>query len=115
MIRFNAQCPDGLIHKKTPGRGSKLTTKKSELAQIVEEGPARHVPDLIFWRRIALVRIVKKRFDVECHETTIGNILRELGFSHISPYSSYLGPQHPKQDEQTIEKYKKISRTPWQK
>ncbi|MCP3663259.1 MAG: winged helix-turn-helix domain-containing protein, partial [Gammaproteobacteria bacterium] len=43
------------------------------------------------WRRIDLVRIVKKRFDVECHETTIGSILRELGFSHISPC-----PQHPK-------------------
>ncbi|MCP3667189.1 MAG: winged helix-turn-helix domain-containing protein [Gammaproteobacteria bacterium] len=52
------------------------------------------------------MRIVKKRFDVECHETTIGSILRELGFSHISPR-----PQHPKQDIQVIEEYKKTSMT----
>jgi len=111
VIRFNEEGPDGLINKKTPGRGSKLTAKqKYELAQIVEEGPANHVPDLIRWRRIDLVRIVKQRFDVECHETTIGNILRELGFSHISAR-----PQHPQQDEQVIEEYKKTSRTPWQK
>ena len=96
VIRFNSGGPDSLINKKTPGRGSKFTVKqKSELAQIVEEGPANHAPDLIRWRRIDLVRIVKKRFDVECH---------------ISPR-----PQHPKQDIQVIEEYKKTSRPSWQK
>ncbi len=104
VIRFNEEGPDGLIDRKPPWRASKLTAKqKHELAQIVEEGPANHVPGLIRWRRIDLVQIVKQRFDVEYHETTIGSILKELGFSHISPR-----PQHPKQEAHIIEEYKKL-------
>ncbi len=33
---------------------------------------------------------------------SIGRILKELGFAHVSPR-----PQHPKQDPQTIEAFKK--------
>ncbi len=107
VIRFNDEGPDGLINRKPSGRTSKLTaTQKGELAQIVEEGPANHVPGLIRWRRIDLAKIVKQRFDVEYHETAIGSILKELGFSHVSPR-----PQHPKQDEQVIEEYKKLHRS----
>jgi transposase len=108
VIRFNEHGPDGLINKKTPGRPSKLTAEqKRQLAGIVEEGPANLVPGLIRWRCIDLVPVVKKRFGVECHAGTINRILRELGFSHISPR-----PQHPKQDEQVIEEYKKLQRSP---
>ena len=104
VIRFNEEGPEGLINKKTPGRPSKFTNEqKRQLAEIVEEGPANHVPGLIRWRCIDLVPIVKERFGVECHKETIGRILRELGFSHISPR-----PRHPKQDKQTIEQYKKL-------
>jgi transposase len=104
VIRFNEQGPDGLINKKTPGRPSKFTNEyRSELAKIVAEGPGNYVPGLIRWRCIDLVPVVKERFGVECHQGTISRILRELGFSHISPR-----PQHPKQDEQTIEEYKKL-------
>ncbi len=104
VIRFNEKGPDGLINRKPPGRASKFTSaQKRELEQIVEEGPANHVPGLVRWRRIDLVHLVRERFDVECHETTIGSLLKELGFSHISPR-----PQHPKQDVQAIEEYKKL-------
>jgi transposase len=104
VIRFNEGGPDGLIDRKPTGRASKLSAaQKKELAQIVEAGPADHVPGLIRWRRIDLAKIVKQRFDVEYHETTIGSILKELGFSHISPR-----PQHPKQDAHVIEEYKKL-------
>ena len=92
VIRFNEQGLEGLVNKKPPGRPSKFTAEqKRQLAEIVEEGPANHVPGLIRWRCIDLVPIVKERFGVECHKETIGRILRELGFSHISPR-----PQHPR-------------------
>ncbi len=111
VIRFNAEGPDGLTNRKSPGRGSKFTpAQKRELGQIIEEGPANHVPGLVRWRRIDLVHLARERFNVECHETTIGSILKELGFSHISPR-----PQHPKQDVQTIEEYKKTSLICWLK
>ncbi len=104
VIRFNEEGPEGLVNKKTPGRPSKFTAEqKRQLAVIVEDGPANYVPGLIRWRCIDLVGVVKERFGVECHEATIGRILKELGFSHISPR-----PQHPKQDAQTIEEYKKL-------
>jgi len=104
VIRFNEQGFEGLINKKPSGRPSKLTAKhRKELVQIIEKGPADYVPGLIRWRCIDLVAVVKERFGVECHPATIARILHELGFSHISPR-----PQHPKQDEQTIEEYKKL-------
>ena len=104
VIRFNEQGPDGLVNKKPPGRPSKLTAEhRRELAQIIDKGPTDYVPGLIRWRCIDLVPIVKERFGVECHLATIARILHELGFSHISPR-----PQHPKQDEQVIEEYKKL-------
>ena len=104
VIRFNGQGPDGLINKKPSGRLLKFTAEqKRQLTEIVEEGPANQVPGLIRWRCIDLVGVVKERFGVECHEATIGRLLKELGFSHISPR-----PQHPKQNEQAIEEYKKL-------
>lgn len=104
VIRFNEDGPDGLINKKPSGRPLKFTSEqKRQLAEIVEEGPANHIQGLIRWRCIDLVGVVKQRFGIECHQDTIGRILKELGFSHISPR-----PQHPKQDEQAIEEYKKL-------
>ncbi len=104
VIRFNEQGPEGLINKKPSGRPSKLTAEqRRELAQIIEKGPADYVPGLIRWRCVDLVPVVKERFGVECHLATIARILHEIGFSHISPR-----PQHPKQDEQAIEEYKKL-------
>ena len=109
--RFNAHGPQGLIDHKPSGRESCLTSEqKQELKQFVEEGPSNHVPGLVRWRRIDLAALVKQRFGVECHETTIGRILKELGFSHISPR-----PQHPRQDAQVIENFKKTSPAIWQK
>lgn len=103
VIRFNNEGPDGLIDLKLSGRTPKLNTEqKRELGRLVEDGPQSLAPDLVRWRRADLVDAVKQLFCIDCHETTIGRILKELGFSHMSPR-----PQHPKQDEQVIEGFKK--------
>lgn len=105
VVRFNAEGPEGLIDRTAPGRPPKLTpAQKQELRQVVEDGPRKHVADLGRWRRADLAAVAKARFDVDCHATTIGRVLRELGFSHISPR-----PRHPGKNEQAAEEVKKTS------
>jgi transposase len=41
-------------------------------------------------RCVDLKRIIKERFDVDLDEVSIGRVLKELGFAHLSPR-----PQHP--------------------
>jgi putative transposase len=105
VVRFNAEGAEGLIDKTSPGRPPKLTpAQKQELRQVVEDGPEKHVPHLVRWRRADLAAVAKARFAVDCHETTIGRMLRELGFSHVSAR-----PRHPEKNEQAGEAFKKTS------
>ena len=105
VVRFNAEGPEGLIDRRSPGRPPKLTSaQKRELRQMVEDGPEKHVPHLVRWRRADLAAVARERFAVDCHETTIGRMLRELGFAHISPR-----PRHPAKNEQAAEEFKKTS------
>ena len=57
------------------------------------------------WRRVDLKRVIEERFGVDYHERTIGKLLKQLGFSHISAR-----PRHPAQEAETIEAFKKTSR-----
>ena len=105
VIRFDAEGPDGLVNKTSPGRPAKLKPEqKEELRQLIEDGPQEHDRDLARWRRSDLVAEVKERFDVDCHETTIGRALRDLGFSHISAR-----PRHPAREEHAADDFKKTS------
>src|SRR5512143_336557 len=105
VVRFNAEGPEGLIDRTSPGRPPKLTpAQKQELRSVVEDGPKKHVAHLVRWRRADLAAVVKERFAVDCHETTIGRMLRELGFRHLSPR-----PRHPAKNEQAAEEFKKTS------
>lgn len=105
VVRFNAEGPAGLIDKPSPGRRAKLTpSHKEALRQLVEDGPGQHKPDLVRWRRADLAAVIKDRFAVDCHATTIGRMLRQLGFSHVSPR-----PRHPEKDDQAADTFKKTS------
>ena len=46
--------------------------------------------EIVRWRRVDLQQIVAERFGVAYHERTIGKILKQLGFSHVSAR-----PRHP--------------------
>ena len=99
VIRFNADGPAGLIDKSSPGRPPK-SAQKQEVRQWVEEGPGPHDPRLVRWRRADLAGAIEDRFAITCHPTTIGRMLRELGFSHVSP-------RHPEKDDEAAEEFKK--------
>ena len=80
--------------------------RKAELAAIVEAGPDRAIDGVVRWRRVDLQRVIKQRFGVDFHERYVGTILKRLGFSHMSAR-----PRHPAQNAETIEAFKKTSKT----
>ena len=104
---FNAHGIEGLINDTSPGRPPKLTAEQKALLEpIVANGPDPEKDGVVRWRRVDLKRLVKERFDVTVGEDTIGRILRELGFSHIS-----VRPRHPEQEDGAIAAFKKTSPT----
>jgi transposase len=104
--RFNEGGPDGLKDIRSKGQPPRLSIDQlAALATIVETGPDRAVDGVVRWRRIDLQKIVLERFGVDYHERTIGKLLKQIGFSHISAR-----PHHPAQDERVIEAFKKTSR-----
>jgi len=104
---YNERGIDGLIDATSPGRPPKLAAEhKLALKALVEKGPDPETDGVVRWRRIDLARIAKTRFGVDVDEDTIGRVLRQLGFSHIS-----VRPKHPEQKDGAIETFKKTSAT----
>ena len=104
---FNAGGIVALINDTSPGRPSKLSAEhKAEIKALVETGPDFETDGIVRWRCVDLARIAKARFGITVSDDTIGRLLRELGFSHIS-----VRPQHPKQKDGAIETFKKTSST----
>ena len=103
--RFNERGPDGLKDTWSKGQPPRLSIEqRAELAQVVETGPDRAVHGVGRWRRIDLQRLIAERFGVAYHERTVGKILHQLGFSHISARR-----RHPAQDERIVAEFKKTS------
>ena len=108
LHRFNEQGPDGLKDTWSKGNPPRLSPgQQAELAQLVETGPDRAVHGVVRWRRADLQRLIADRYGVTYHERTVGKLLRQLGFSHISAR-----PQHPAQDERVMAEFKKTSPPP---
>jgi len=107
VLRFNADGPDGLLDRWSPGPARRLSDEQlRELATIVETGPDVHTDGVVRWRRVDLQAVIKERFGVDYGERWVSQILHNLGFSHMSAR-----PQHPKQDARVIEAFKKTSPT----
>jgi len=107
--RFNTNGPAGLINGKAPGPRPKLSPEqKQELKRIVETPPDPIKDGVVRWRCVDLRRIIQEQFGVDLDEVSIGRVLKELGFAHVSPR-----PQHPKQNPQAIEDFKKTFPYGW--
>ncbi len=103
--RFNAHGPDGLKDIRSRGHAPRLTPEQmTAFAEIVETGPDRAKDGVVRWRRVDLKRVIENRFRVVYHERTVGKLLKQIGFSHISAR-----PRHPGQKAETIETFKKTS------
>ena len=106
--RFNEQGPEGLKDTWSKGNPPRLSpAQQAELAQLIETGPDRAVHGVVRWRRVDLQRLIVERYGVAYHERTVGKLLHQLGFSHISAR-----PQHPAQDERIMAEFKKTAPPP---
>lgn len=109
--RFNAEGPGGLIDRKAPGAAPRLTAEQEvELAALVEAGPERERDGVVRWRCVDLQQQILARWNVAYHESTVGKLVRRLGFRHISARPRHLG-----QDPAEIEAFKKTSPPGWAK
>jgi len=101
--------PDGLIDRKSSGPKPRLTDEQlATLGEIVSAGPDLDGDGIVRRRCADLAAVIKTRFGVGYHESSIAKPLRTQGFSHVSARR-----QHPKQDPGAIGDFKKTSRRCW--
>ena len=84
--------------------------QRATLKEIVAAGPDLVEYGVVRWRCADLAAVIETRFGVEYHVSSVGKLLRSLGFSHVSAR-----PKHPKQDPETIEAFKKTFHRCWRK
>jgi transposase len=111
VIRFNAQGPEGLVNKLSPGAPGKLTGEhKAFLARLVEEGPIPAVHGVVRWRACDLIMRLYEAFGISVSDDTVYRALKELGFSHVSAR-----PRAYKQDPDAMEAFKKTFQPAWRR
>lgn len=111
VVRFNAEGPDGLIDRKAPGNPPKLNVEQRQaLFRKVDHGPIPAVDGVVRWRLKDLGQWIFEEFGISMDETTVGRELKRLGFRKLSAR-----PQHPYQNEATVEEFKKSSPRRWRK
>lgn len=92
--RYNEAGVEGLQTRPIPGRPSFLSEPQmAELYALVVKGPDLATDKVVRWRCVDLLAVVKRRFSVEVHESTIGKWLRRLNLTRLQPR-----PVHPKKD-----------------
>ena len=103
VLAFNEHGPQGLFNTRPPGRPPKLTPEqKQAVAELVEAGPDPEVDGVVRWRCVDIKAIIEARYGIELNEATVGRLLKELGFAHVSAR-----PRHPRQAPGAIETFKK--------
>ena len=100
--RYNADGLNGLRNRpKGCPRRALTPEQEQELETLVLQGPEGN---RVRWRCVDLQALIQQRFNVICHERTVGKILRRLGFVRLS-----VRPIHHKADAEAQETFKKTS------
>jgi transposase len=111
VVKFNADGPDGLIDRKSPGQPSRLNdTQRAAVAAMVESGPIPAIHGVVRWRIVDLCQWVFEEFRVTVAKQTLSRELRKMGYRKLSAR-----PRHHAQAEGAIEEYKKSSPRAWTK
>jgi len=91
------------VNTPPPGRPTKLSPEQEqEIAELVEAGPEPEHAGVEQWRRVDLRQVIRDRYGVDLDKTTIGRLLKRLGFAHVSARA-----RHPRQDPDAVEVFKK--------
>ena len=103
--RYNENGAEGLKSRSSPGRLPFLTEHQmAELYELVVKGPDLATDKVARWRCVDLLKVVKQRFSVGVHESTIGTWLHQLRLTRLQPR-----PVHPKKDPKAETAFKKTS------
>jgi len=103
VIRYNAYGLDGLHDCGRDGRPPRLEPhEQAELMRIVLAGPDPGRDGLSAFTREDLARICETRFGKSFHPSSMGRLLKRLGFSRQKAR-----PSHPKKDPAEAEAFKK--------
>jgi transposase len=103
--RYNAEGLAGLSDRSHPGPEPRLSeAEMKELEAIVVAGPDPALDGVVRWRRIDLQALIKRRFEVEYHERSVGKLLHRLDLRRLS-----VRAQHPSSAPAAQEAFKKTS------
>jgi transposase len=109
--RFNEHGPAGLVDRTAPGAACRLTAEQeAELAALIEAGPDRARDGVVRGRCVDLQPLILARWQVAYHESTVGKLLRRLGFRRLSAR-----PRHFGQDPAAIDTFNKTFPPVWRK
>jgi transposase len=104
--RYNEEGVEGLKTRPIPGRAPYLTEQQmAELYDLVVKGPNLATDKVVRWRCVDLLAVVKCRFSIEVHESTIGKWLHQLRLTRLQPR-----PVHPKKNPEAEVAFKKRGR-----
>jgi transposase len=102
--RYNEGGVDALKSRESPGRTPYLTeAQMAELRQLVVDGPDLATDKVVRWRIADLHGVVKRRFSVDVHPSTVGTWLHKLRLTRLQPR-----PVHPKKDPAAETAFKKL-------
>ena len=98
VLRFNAEGPDGLVDRKSPGTPPRLNTEqRAALVRVVEEGPTPCLDGVVRWRLCDLVSWVRDEFGVTLDQSTLSRTLRNMGYRKLTAR-----PRHHAQDPEAM-------------
>ena len=101
--RYNEGGVEALKSREHPGRAPYMSeTQMAELRQLVVDGPDLATDKVVRWRIADLHGVVKRRFSVDVHQSTVGKWLHQLGLVRLQPR-----PVHPKKDPEAETTFKK--------
>ena len=111
VVKFNAQGPQGLVDRKSPGQPSRLNDMhRAAIAKMIESGPIPAVHGVVRWRLIDLAQWIFEEFRISVAKQTLSRELRAMGYRKLSAR-----PRHHSQAEGAIETFKKSSAPAWTK
>jgi len=106
--RYNKEGLAGLGNRPQ-GRPERRLNKEQEreIEALVSKAPEGN---LVRWRCADIKAEIEKRYGIVVHESTVGALLRRLGFRRMS-----VRPLHPENDPEALEAFKKTSQPVWRK
>lgn len=103
--RYNEAGLEGLADRARSGRPASLTqAEEEEVAAWVEEGADLARDGVVRFRRVDLRDRIAGQFGVYLHASSVGKLLRRLGYRRLSAR-----PLHPQTDLDAQETFKKNS------